>query len=149
MNSGRRTAPNYKHSIESSLSHFTLWNSGRLQCCSLSAWRIPLKAFQRQLARISAAVKKDGAYAESKFQFSCGTSTNILTTIWTNQKARLINVTITTSCATRDYSLQSELHAWNFLFKNAFSRKYLFRFENDLAWFTGIKITGSASEVTL
>lgn len=32
---------------------------------------IPLKVFQRQLARISAADEKNGAYAESKFQFSC------------------------------------------------------------------------------
>lgn len=39
--------------------------------CAVSAWRIPLKVFQRPLVRISAAVKKDGAYAESKFQFSC------------------------------------------------------------------------------
>lgn len=58
----RSTAHNFKHSIESTLGHFTLWNSGRLHFCSSSAWRIPLEVFQRQLARISAAVEKDDAF---------------------------------------------------------------------------------------
>lgn len=101
----RRTAPNYEHSIESLLDHFTSWNSGRLQLCSSSAWRIPVKVFQRPLLRISAAVKKDGAYAESKFQFSC-----VLWRTRTNQKVWLINVAITTSWTQRDYSSRREFY---------------------------------------
>ena len=68
---GTVQAPSFEYQINTPLDHFTLWNSGRLQFCSLSAWRIPLEVFQRQLARISAAEERDGAYAESKFQFSC------------------------------------------------------------------------------
>ena len=83
---------NQKHF--STLYLMKFWGTALLQFKCL---KIPLKVFQRQLARISAAVEKDGAYAESKFQFSCEIRLNILTTTQTNQNASLISVTMTTS----------------------------------------------------